>query len=44
MRPEVVFFVAFSLLGTRNRFIFGKKFKFEILFLSEISYFEEKSH
>ena len=35
MRPELVFFIPFSLLGTRNWFIssfFGKKFKFEILF------------
>ena len=32
MRPELVFFIPFSLLGTQNCFIFGKKFNFEILF------------
>ena len=29
MRPELVFFIAFSLLGTQNWSIFGVKFNFE---------------
>ena len=33
MRPELVFFIAFSLLGTRNWSFFGNKFKFEVLVL-----------
>ena len=32
IRPELDFFIAFSLSGTQNWFIFGKKFKFEVLF------------
>ena len=35
MRPELVYFNAFSLLGTQKWFIYGKKFKFEILFFIE---------
>ena len=35
MRPELVFFIAFSLLGTQNWSIFGVKFNFEILFFIE---------
>ena len=31
MRPELVFFNSFSLLGTQNQVIFGKKFKFDLL-------------
>ena len=32
MSSELVFFIAFSLLGTQNWTIFGVKFDFEILF------------
>ena len=36
MRPELVFFIAFSLLGTQNWSIFCVKFDSEILFLWKI--------
>ena len=32
MRPQLLFFIAFSLKGTQKWLTFGKKFKFETLF------------
>ena len=44
MRPQLLFFIAFSLKGTQKWLTFGKKFKFETLFFKKINLNLKKNH